>query len=176
VVLSWALLAAIGTPVADAATSQERAGVGVACLEADQHAEPPEPAGLSPSDAVRATLVVRVQQVGRGGAAPRAAQPPRPPLPLGPGAGAPVQIVATDAPAVVVAEGLADAAGQATFPLPSGRYWVFVPWEAAVPGVPAGSARGGNRPDGRPILAWAEAALEDGGVVEIPLHIGIALP
>ena len=176
VVLSWALLAAVGTPVGGAATSQERAGVGVACLEEDQHAEPPEPAGLSPSDAARATLVVRVQQVGRGGTAPRADQPPRPPVPLGPGAGAPVLIVATNAPAVLVAAGMADAAGQATFTLPPGRYWVFVPWDAAVPGVPRGSASGGNLPDGRPVLAWAEATLEDGVVVEAPLNIGIALP
>jgi hypothetical protein len=123
-----------------------------------------------------ATLVVRVQQVGQGGAMPRPDQPSRPPVRLGPGTGAPVQAVLAAAPTDLVADGVADATGQVVFALPPGEYWLFIPWEATVPGVPPGTASGGNLPNGRPALAWAATTLGARAYEEVPLTLTIALP
>jgi hypothetical protein len=123
-----------------------------------------------------ATLVVRVQQVGQGGAMPRPDQPSRPPVRLGPGTGAPVQAVLAAAPADLVADGVADATGQVVFALPPGEYWLFIPWEATVPGVPPGTASGGNLPNGRPVLAWAATTLGARACEAVALNLTMALP
>jgi hypothetical protein len=174
--LAGVLLATVGAPARGAPTSQEGAAAGAARAADWCGVDPPAPGATPAESAVPVTLVVEVWRLGRGGAAPRPDQPPRPPVRLGPGADALVQVVAADAPAVLVAEGVTDVAGRVTFALPPGRYWVFVPWEAAVPGVPAGVASGGNRPDGRPVLAWTEATLEADGPVEVTLNLSLALP
>lgn len=121
------------------------------------------------------SVAVRVQLVGLPGAPP-AADTPVPALPLiGPAEGALVQAVDPTSPDVIVAEAVADEAGEVHFEVPAGVYWVLVPWSDHAPGPLGATIVGGNLPDGRPVLTWGEATVPDGETVEVILTITIAL-
>ncbi|MBI4491750.1 MAG: hypothetical protein HY690_03045 [Chloroflexi bacterium] len=121
------------------------------------------------------TLVAQVQVAGRPGVAPAPGLPPPAPRAFGPGAGAVVRVVAPAMPGTVVSERVADASGEARFDLPPGRYWVFVPWSDQAPGLPGATPVGAHLPDGRPVLAWAEAEVQSVGTADVTLTIFVAL-
>jgi hypothetical protein len=93
---------------------------------------------------------------------------------LGPAAGAVVR-VELPGQAGSGLQTTADATGTIQTDLPAGRYWVFVPWSSKVPGLPGATADGQTLPDGRPVLAWAEAVVTDRSTTEINLTITIKM-
>jgi hypothetical protein len=119
-------------------------------------------------------VAVHVELAGLLGSLPASGEP-RPPRPLGPAAEATVQVVDAAQPDRIAAEGAADSQGEVRFELPPGCYWVAVPWSEQVPGQPGAPAVGGNLPDGRPVLAWAEVEVRPGETADLALTIVIAL-
>ncbi len=95
---------------------------------------------------------------------------------VSPAQGAMVVVLSPEAPPTVVAEQLVDTNGQAEFLLPAGPYTVSVTRGDLAPGLTFAIVGANSLPDGRPVLAQQEVALDAEAAQDVTLKIVVPLP
>jgi hypothetical protein len=130
--------------------------------------------GGGAGDDATGTLQVLVQTLALGGAppGPGVASQPSTPTPI-PSAVVHLRPAGADASADI--EQVSDAQGTATFTVPAGTYWVYLP-VGQNPDLAQAGAITPTLPDDTRVFAWSDATVGVGEVDTATLTVTIALP
>jgi hypothetical protein len=121
------------------------------------------------------SILVHVLVAGLPGAVPAGGTSTPKPQVLGPAAGATVQIIDPRMPDTLVAEQISDPSGEVRFDVAPATYWVIVPWNDHVTGLPGAPPVAQYLANGQAVLAWQDVTVA-GASVDVQLIIEGALP
>ena len=146
------------------------------CLAVPTPTDVPLPtatANPAASAAVTGTLLVRLRVTAAPGA-PAQGGGARPDVDLGPTPG--VVVNARTPAGAEYAPGQTDAAGELSFALPPGDYWVYAPAGQPLPDTLAAALTGSRLPSGERVLVWTPVTVVAGSDATVSLVIRLARP